>query len=511
MAEDTIMWIGAGVLALLISGALLWLIGLTLPATPGPGADAPLLHKQDVTFWFRDEILLDHDAGAGLNTAIPTDWAGLCDWLNHRFGPLPAMLIDTDLPDRGEHVFHATGPTDAARLVVTRDRDLLRVVLSDPDTEQFGPAQRHALIAAGERLRDTSGALERAPYPIWKTGDDGALIWQNSASAAAWADGQPPKIEPAEHEDTSPNRIAREDPDTGTTTWYEVRSIPANGAMLHHASDISKVIRAETAQREFVQTLTKTFAHLTVGLAVFDSNRQLALFNPALVDLTSLPVEFLSVRPDLMGFFDKLRDRQVMPEPRSYASWRAQINEMITAARGGHYQETWSLPTDVTYRVTGRPHPDGAVAFFFEDISAEIMLARRFRSQLDLRQSALDRLPEAVIAIGPNNVLSFCNSACTQILGIDPDTSFADMSVADLLAACNAVLPGKTFWDSVELSLQQRAATGSLHKSAVMDNGAMLDCHIEPLGGGARMLRLHINARLPHQKQQVTQPTPTKA
>jgi hypothetical protein len=38
-------------------------------------------------------------------------------------------------------------------------------------------------------------------------------------------------------------------------------------------------------------------------------------------------------------------------------------------AASGLFEETWSLPGGQTYRVIGRPHPNGALAFMFEDIS----------------------------------------------------------------------------------------------------------------------------------------------
>lgn len=69
-------------------------------------------------------------------------------------------------------------------------------------------------------------------------------------------------------------------------------------------------------RKNFVQTLTKTFATLSIGLVIFDRNRQLMLFNPALIDLTTLPADFLSARPNLLTVFDKLRDNQIMPEPK---------------------------------------------------------------------------------------------------------------------------------------------------------------------------------------------------
>ena len=73
---------------------------------------------------------------------------------------------------------------------------------------------------------------------------------------------------------------------------------------MFYAVDVNAVVSAEISQRKFVQTLAKTFAQLSIGLAIFDRNRQLALFNPALIDLTALPAEFLSARPNLLSFFD---------------------------------------------------------------------------------------------------------------------------------------------------------------------------------------------------------------
>ena len=62
-------------------------------------------------------------------------------------------------------------------------------------------------------------------------------------------------------------------------------------------------VRAERSLREFVQTLTKTFADLPIGLAIFDQSRKLQLFNPSLIDLTRLPTGFLTARPTLFDYY----------------------------------------------------------------------------------------------------------------------------------------------------------------------------------------------------------------
>ncbi|MFD0859511.1 PAS-domain containing protein [Roseovarius aquimarinus] len=481
------IWVQLCAAAAAISLGLLWIIGRLSPRTPAP-ATLPAPPTGITRFLFDGDTMFDHDAGAlPPGGADPLEWSRLHAWLAPRFDGLPDSLLDVT----GGPSLHlrAKARDDTARLKLLRTEHSTQVILIDP--AHPCPAERHDMLMAKARMDEITAAFEEAPIPIWKTGPEGETLWRNAASHAAFE----PALYDTARLSGAPQGAVMRLPITpesgGRAKWFEVTRAAHPWGTLHHAADITKIVNAERMQKDFVQTLTKTFAYLTVGLAVFDRTRKLALFNPALVDLTSLGAEFLSAQPDLMAFFDQLRDRRVMPEPRSYASWRTQIGEVIGAAEGGLYQETWSLPNDVTYRVTGRPHPDGAVAFLFEDISAEVMLARRFRSQLDLRQAALDCLPEAVIVIGPSNVLAFCNASAIRLLGVDPDTAFADMSTSDLIRACAEALPAPDIWSDVEAQLKQRQPSSPLRKSAEISQGHRLSYRVELLAGGARMLILH--------------------
>ena len=495
MAVTTLaFWLGLCILTAVMSFGLLWLIGVFLPPERARETSAPQSTGIS-TFLFNEDLLFDHHSGA-LPDSVPSGaslaWTDLLGWLSTRFAGLPRRLSDLEIDQPVLALPRDT--SDTAQIHILRTEHSTRIVLSDPPHPC--PATRHAMLEARSQMDRMTEAFEAAPYPICKTSIDGAILWQNTACATTFAPGiLKMNVAAPDPGDSSVTRFSIPHPGLGKPQWFEVHSTTHHSEVLHHATDITNVLRAETTQKVFVQTLTKTFAYLTIGLAVFDRNRQLALFNPALVDLTGLSAEFLSAQPELMGFFDNLRNRQVMPEPRSYASWRAQVTDVIESARGGLYQETWSLPNDVTYRVTGRPHPDGAVAFLFEDISAEVMLSRRYRSQLDLRQSVLDRLPEAVMVFGPNNVLSFCNAAASDLLGIDPDSSFADMSVSDLMSACQNVLPAQTVWHEVEASLRSRTQGKALRKTANIAPDTTLTYRVEVLPGGARMLILHSQAR----------------
>lgn len=484
-ATPLALWPGLILISGAISFGALWLIGRWMPARARDVTMSPA-DGTSARFLFQDELMFDHHAGTLPPAADDTlCWAELRAWFAARFDGLPTTLAD--LPQDSALDLHPVKADDTARLSLLRTQHGTRITLCDPP--HACPAERHGLLIAQARFDERTDAIDAAPNPIWRTSEDGTIQWQNPACRAAFASDAQLVTLPSSGE-TAISRLSITPPDSARPLWYEVHSADHPLGVLHHATDITKIVRAETMQKDFVQTLTKTFAYLTTGLAVFDSNRQLALFNPALVDLTALPAEFLSAQPDLMAFFDNLRNRRVMPEPRSYATWRTQIGQVIESAEGGLYQETWSLPNDVTYRVTGRPHPDGAVAFLFEDISAEVMLARRFRSQLDLHQASLDCMPEAVMVIGADNVLAFCNTATTRLLGVDPGICFADMTVSDLLGACATRLPAPAIWRDVETALHTRMAEGRLHRTIETEEGDRLACRVDPLPGGAHMITL---------------------
>ncbi|MEO0391046.1 MAG: PAS domain-containing protein, partial [Pseudomonadota bacterium] len=277
---------------------------------------------------------------------------------------------------------------------------------------------------------------------------------------------------------------------------FDLAQQRAGAGLMNHAVDIAPVIQAEIAQHNFVQTLAKTFAQLSIGLAIFDRNGQLALFNPALVDLTHLPAEFLSAKPDMLSFFDRLREERMMPEPKSYTSWRQEIAAVIAAAADGRYQETWSLESGQTYRVSGRPHPDKAVAFLIEDISAEIMITRNFRTELEMGQSLMDSLDDAIVAFSPSGVVTFSNEAYRAVFGVDPEGSFADVTVIDALKDWQGVLR-----PSPELADIRDFVQNPDNREAWMchvhgRDGQHWVCYVQPIALGATAVRFAIAAAL---------------
>ena len=440
---EMIIWLApAALLAGVVAGGVLWLGIRHAP----PRAAIPTIRdvacdpaRGASTFLIDEGRIIDSDHGRapppGTALEWPETWDDLRRWLAPRFVTLPAVL--PALAGNRETVFPAAADDDAATLSITARGTRQVVKLHDPTP--FSAASRHQARRAALGAQLFQDMADNTPVAICLLDGTGSVTWANRLFTAFPDVDANRLIEVAQGADGAavvPARIGDRS--------FEVALLKAGDLDVIYITDTTRVVRADSVRNSFIQTLTKTFANLSTGLAVFDRTRRLVLFNPALVDLTGLSAEFLSARPDLPDFFDHLRDRQVLPEPRDYAGWRAQINEMVQTAAGGTYSEVWNLPNDLTYRVTGRPHPDGAVAFLVEDITDEISMTRRSRSQVEIRQAVLDRLEEAVAVFRPDGVLAFCNTPFRTLLGFDPDDRLTETGFGDVMSICARRLGGAT-------------------------------------------------------------------
>jgi len=91
-------------------------------------------------------------------------------------------------------------------------------------------------------------------------------------------------------------RVAVPGRDDAEPRWYEISEArDVDGETVGFALEADDLVAAEASLRRFVETLTETFAHLPIGLAVFDKNRRLGLFNPALTDLVKIDAVWLAV------------------------------------------------------------------------------------------------------------------------------------------------------------------------------------------------------------------------
>jgi len=364
--------------------------------------------------------------------------------------------------------------------------------------------------------------VNHAPVLMWRSDPTGRLVWANDAyltanDACSDILGVTPTLPSSplfkELEDVpafgnSVCRTSLKVRNDDAPRWYEVSTVKTDTGAAQFAINVDPIVRAELAQRKFMQTLSQTFAQLSIGLAIFDRRRQLATFNPALFDMTGLPIEFLSARPTLDAFLDHLRELRMLPEPKDYATWREQFMALEAESKIGGYSESWNLPDGQTFQVTGRPYPDGAFALLFEDISAEISLTRRFRSEIETSQAVMDKIEDAIVVFSNGGNLVLSNEAYNTLWDGTSNVGFGQCDLRGELSKWQERCTPSRIWTNLREFTTQMGLRKPWTDTAILDDGRWISCHADQISGGMTMVRFRFPSSPSATVQKLTQVDP---
>ena len=258
----------------------------------------------------------------------------------------------------------------------------------------------------------------------------------------------------------------------------------------------SEIATSRDTLTRFTETLSTTFAHLSGGLAIFDADKSLYLFNPALSDLLDLDPAWLVKRPSIADFISMLREKRHLPEKRNFLEWRRLLTDLKDTGQQKSYDDEWVLPDGRIFRVTGQPHPKGAVAFLFEDISAQVAIERQHRSEVSLNQSILNRLSDAVAVISPSGEVKFTNVALEDLFGAEFCEAMVNSEIPDLPESNLVISDANDFWSRLKayVSAPNRPASWEQSLTAV-DNTKIL-AGISTLPDGSTLVVFKANSKI---------------
>lgn len=446
-----------------------------------------------IVFLFHDQSLIDATTDAltlsGQGSKHLSDYEATLGVLESRFTRLRSTLSDpviTDIRLRSE--------VDPSLFLDIRksERQTRLELNTDNDGQRQDVVQQWMKTTVDAEKSLMEDAITLSPQLIWQSDGDGQILWANNAYSdfvQMHAPEKTPFSKLSVSELPAQERILVKSGLDQSEHWFDVQTKVRTNGYLHFANAANALVSVDQERKDFVQALGKTFAQLSIGLAIFDKERRLVIFNPALLDMTGLPTDFLLPKPTIDMFLDRLREKGLMPEPKNYGSWRDQFTAVEAAAKSGTYSEHWALSDGQTFRVTGRPHPDGAFAFLFEDISAEISLTRRFRSDIETGQAVLDTLSDAIAVFSAAGTLIISNHAYSKLWSTNHELMLEHRELSSEMSVWQDRCVPSPMWTEMRGFIQQQGARKPWSDDAMLDDGRHLRCYANPISGGMTMVR----------------------
>ncbi len=258
----------------------------------------------------------------------------------------------------------------------------------------------------------------------------------------------------------------------------------------------TEIATSKDALKRFTETLSTTFAHLSGGLAIFDADKSLYLFNPALSDLLDLDPVWLAKRPSIADFISMLREKRHLPEKKNFLEWRRLLTDLKDTGQQKSYDDEWALPDGRVFRVTGQPHPRGAVAFLFEDISAQVAIERQHRLEVSLNQSILNGLSDGVVVVNASGMVKFTNTALADLFGVEFCETLVSRGIPELPESKLMISDTTDFWPKLKTYVAAPKRLAPWEQLLTAENNTKILADVSTLPDGSTLVVFKANTKI---------------
>ncbi len=359
---------------------------------------------------------------------------------------------------------------------------------------------QHAALARD--IRSSRALMNTLPMPVWLKGQDGRLIWVNSAYVTAVEAQSEAEVLERQIEllETRQRRSATKAIAQGLS--YKARAylvvggerkphdivvLPIDGVTAGAALDVTAL---ETAQGELERQIAaydRTLDRVETAVAIFNRDQQLVFFNDAYYRLWQLDPEWLKGRPSDGAVLDRLREQGKLPPVVSYRDWKAKV--LACYQTGAELEDVWHLTDGRIVHVMAEQRPDGGVTYLFVDQTERLALESRYNALIGVQRETLDSLKEGVAVFGTDGRLKLFNAAFSNIWRI-PERKLAEFPHVDEVMSLAALVHNEPeAWERIT-----RAATAFLDERAHFEgqmtraDEKVIDYALMPLPDGASLL-----------------------
>ncbi len=353
-------------------------------------------------------------------------------------------------------------------------------------------------------------ALDECPIPAWYRDADGRFLFGNhsydDAGVASWLTAQPTvggdAFERAPPGPKNPSEARRYS--ATLSKWFEISELAGRtSGIFGFAIPVESAVQSEQALERLRSTMVQTFAHLPVAVAIFDANKTLTIFNPALADILLLDVVWLARKPSLQDFLERLKVCLKVPELRDLQEWRRLRSVLDGTDQIGRYRHDWHLTEGRTIHVSAYSHSPGAAALMFEDVTAQVTLERQVRNEAFLNATVLNKLSEAIAIFDSAGCLTNANNALAEIWASGPSDQTGPRKITDLTAEWSSLCRPSPFWGELRNFVTGQTLREDWSAKLVGLNGMDIDCTVSPLPDGSTLVLFE--AGPPHDTRQPTE------
>ena len=127
-----------------------------------------------------------------------------------------------------------------------------------------------------------------------------------------------------------------------------------------------------------------------------------------------------------------------------------------------------------------------------EDISSEITRTRRYRADLELGQSVIDSMEEAMAVFSETGILVMTNSSYPRLWDHDPAETLAGGGISALSRTWRSLTAPNGLWSEVEEFVCTVGDRERWSGEARLLDGRLITCTLTPLAAGATLVGFRI-------------------
>jgi len=359
----------------------------------------------------------------------------------------------------------------------------------------------------GKMQNSICAIAQSAPFSIWIEEED-VVVWANDFCTKHLSEHKKPFLGRGEFVQSKTmqpksDTIVYDLKDTRVNSAenYTLHSQTIGSKVVYYAHEATDLVEKESALKRFVQTLAATFAHLPIGLAVFDKKWDLTLFNPALSNLLGLAPDWLARQPSMRSFLDRLRNEGAIPEPKDFTTVRHEFAELESGAFTGKYEVDWALPSGQIYRVTGRPHPQGGAALLFEDITRAAALEANYRAELRQLYAAFECLSGAVVIFDQAGELAYANDKFDELWSCSLSSSVNRATANDVSRVFQKQSKPTPVWGEFRNFVNDISERSQWQTDITLKDGRAIAMMVSPITDGRVLCEFQeISSKFEHSK-----------